>query len=86
MFILKMLRFFLPFSLDPQEGRICASSHFVATSIFPRWGQMGTNVICRTNMLNSLALAVMLKKVEVMLLLEVVGVPLCFPYIKPSML
>ena len=29
---------------------------------------------------------VMLKKVGGMLLLEAVGVPLCFPYIKPSML
>ena len=41
--ILKMLSFFLPFSLDPQEGRICvATSHFVATLIFSRWGQMST--------------------------------------------
>ena len=38
-------QFFLPFSLDPQECKICvASSHFVATLIFPRWGQLGTKV------------------------------------------
>ena len=39
MFLLKMLSFFLAFSLDPQEGRFCAATFdFVATSIFPRHG------------------------------------------------